>query len=82
MNSADASPPGARSVETLKAVYSLEEAMELLQVKRSEIYELMGSGELSYVQVSPRRRIIRGEHIAAFLEAHEVASAGMAGADS
>jgi excisionase family DNA binding protein len=48
-------------------VYTLKAAAEYLHIGLTSLYELMNSGELGYVQVRSRKRVITEEQIAEFL---------------
>lgn len=54
-------------IEPLKLVLTVPEAMELLDVSRGTIYDLLNSKELKSYTVG-RRRYIRGQHIMEFLD--------------
>lgn len=48
-------------------VYTLKAAADFLHIGLTSLYELMNSGELGYVQVRSRKRVITEEQIAEFL---------------
>ena len=50
-----------------KFAYSIEEAAELLSLKRDSLYELMHTGQLGSFKVGARR-LIAHRHLEAFIE--------------
>jgi excisionase family DNA binding protein len=47
--------------------YSIDEAAELLSVRRDSIYELLNSGELGSFKIGSRR-LVAHRHLEAFIE--------------
>jgi excisionase family DNA binding protein len=50
-----------------KFAYSIEEAAELLSIKRDPIYELLNTGQLGSFKIGTRR-LIAHRHLEAFIE--------------
>ena len=50
-----------------KFAYSIEEAAELLSIKRDSIHELLNTGELGSFKIGTRR-LITHRHLEAFIE--------------
>ena len=56
----------------VQQLYTIAEAATQLRLGRRAVYELMSAGELPYVQLTSRRRVIPHDAIAEFLASREV----------